>query len=109
VAAVAGAIIAYIRLRTAGLKRQRALLEQHRGRTHHGPAPQKDEADAQRERAEHSEQVKQQFLANMSHEIRTPMNAIVGMSNVLRASAHLPGNRNTWTPSPPAARTCSAS
>jgi signal transduction histidine kinase/ligand-binding sensor domain-containing protein len=40
-----------------------------------------------KERAEHSEQVKQQFLANMSHEIRTPMNAIVGMSNALRRNA----------------------
>jgi signal transduction histidine kinase len=37
--------------------------------------------------------VKQQFLANMSHEIRTPMNAIVGMSNVLRRNAHLPGQQ----------------
>ncbi|MEO8067648.1 MAG: two-component regulator propeller domain-containing protein [Flavobacteriales bacterium] len=36
-----------------------------------------------KERAEHSEQVKQQFLANMSHEIRTPMNAIMGMSTAL--------------------------
>ncbi|HRC33018.1 MAG TPA: histidine kinase dimerization/phospho-acceptor domain-containing protein, partial [Bacteroidia bacterium] len=36
-----------------------------------------------KERAEKSEQFKQQFLANMSHEIRTPMNAILGMSRLL--------------------------
>ncbi len=36
-----------------------------------------------KERAEQSEQFKQQFLANMSHEIRTPMNAILGMSRLL--------------------------
>jgi signal transduction histidine kinase/DNA-binding NarL/FixJ family response regulator len=36
-----------------------------------------------RERAERSEQFKQQFLANMSHEIRTPMNAVMGMTNLL--------------------------
>ena len=48
---------------------------------------------AAKERAEHSERVKQQFLANMSHEIRTPMNAIVGMSNVLRRNEHLPGQQ----------------
>ena len=36
-----------------------------------------------RQRAERSEQFKQQFLANMSHEIRTPMNAVMGMTNLL--------------------------
>ena len=40
-------------------------------------------ADEQRERAERSEQFKQQFLANMSHEIRTPMNAVSGMTDLL--------------------------
>ncbi len=48
---------------------------------------------AAKERAEHSERVKQQFLANMSHEIRTPMNAIVGMSTVLRRNEHLPAQQ----------------
>ena len=35
-----------------------------------------------KERAEQSEQFKQQFLANMSHEIRTPMNAVMGMTRL---------------------------
>ncbi len=43
----------------------------------------KENAEVQRLRAEHSEQFKQQFLANMSHEIRTPMNAVSGMTDLL--------------------------
>jgi signal transduction histidine kinase/CheY-like chemotaxis protein/HPt (histidine-containing phosphotransfer) domain-containing protein len=43
---------------------------------------QRNKTKKQRERAERSEQFKQQFLANMSHEIRTPMNAIIGMTNL---------------------------
>ena len=41
-----------------------------------------------KERAEQSEQFKQQFMANMSHEIRTPMNAILGMSRLLLDKTH---------------------
>lgn len=41
------------------------------------------ELEAEKERAEQSEQAKEQFLANMSHEIRTPLNAIVGMTRLL--------------------------
>ena len=37
----------------------------------------------QKQRAERSEQFKQQFIANISHEIRTPMNAINGMIGLL--------------------------
>ncbi|HEX4887521.1 MAG TPA: ATP-binding protein [Luteibaculaceae bacterium] len=40
----------------------------------------------QKERAEASEQIKQQFLANMSHEIRTPMNGIIGFARLLNES-----------------------
>ncbi len=36
-----------------------------------------------KDRAERSEQFKQQFLANMSHEIRTPMNAVMGMTSLV--------------------------
>ena len=93
VLAVAGAIVTYIRLRTGGLKRQRALLERTVAERTIELSRQKDEADQQRERAEHSERVKQQFLANMSHEIRTPMNAIVGMGNLLRRNEHLPAQQ----------------
>ena len=39
--------------------------------------------EKEKDRAEKSEQFKQQFLANMSHEIRTPMNAIKGMIDIL--------------------------
>jgi signal transduction histidine kinase len=35
-----------------------------------------------KERAEQSEQFKQQFLAKMSHEIRTPINAVMGMTRL---------------------------
>jgi len=51
---------------------------------------QKTEAERQRERAQHSEAVKEKFLAAMSHEIRTPMNAIVGLSQLLDAEHHTP-------------------
>jgi signal transduction histidine kinase/CheY-like chemotaxis protein len=37
----------------------------------------------EKERAEKSEQEKQNFLASMSHEIRTPLNAIIGISELL--------------------------
>ena len=37
----------------------------------------------EKNRAEKSEQIKQDFLANMSHEIRTPMNAVLGMTNLV--------------------------
>ncbi len=43
-----------------------------------------------KQRAEQSEQFKQQFLANMSHEIRTPMHAISGMVKILKRNEHLP-------------------
>jgi len=37
--------------------------------------------------AEEATRVKSQFLANMSHEIRTPMNGVIGMTNLLLATA----------------------
>ena len=43
----------------------------------------KREIELQKNRAEQSEQFKQQFLANMSHEIRTPMNAVLGMTHLM--------------------------
>lgn len=49
---------------------------------------QKKTIDEARQKAELSEQYKEQFLANMSHEIRTPMNAISGMLNILKRNPH---------------------
>ena len=84
---VGGGLLLYIRIRTSGLKRQKELLERTVVERTTELSRKKDEADAQRKRAEQSEQVKRQFLANMSHEIRTPLNAIVGMSSALRNDA----------------------
>jgi len=54
----------------------------------------KENAEIQRLRAEHSEQFKQQFLANMSHEIRTPMNAVSGMTDLLLDKGPRPDQQN---------------
>ena len=62
------------RIRDASVD-QRLLRERVREKT--------KELEAQKERAEYSERVKEQFLANMSHEIRTPMNAILGVTRLL--------------------------
>ena len=37
--------------------------------------------------ADKSRKVKEAFLANMSHEIRTPLNGIIGLGNLLQATA----------------------
>ncbi len=88
-----GGILLYIRLRTRGLQQQKELLERTVAERTTELSRRTDEADAQRQRAEKSEKVKEQFLANMSHEIRTPMNVIVGMSAVLKRDEHLPAQR----------------
>ncbi|MBP7409254.1 MAG: response regulator, partial [Flavobacteriales bacterium] len=86
----AGSLLLYIRLRTAGLQKQKEILEVTVAERTEALIHEKEEADAQRRRAEHSERIKQQFLANMSHEIRTPMNAIMGMTSSLRRNERLP-------------------
>jgi signal transduction histidine kinase/ligand-binding sensor domain-containing protein/CheY-like chemotaxis protein len=78
---IGGGIMMYIRMLTA---QKRKLETTVLLRT--------DQLSRAKERAEHSEQVKQQFLANMSHEIRTPVNAIVGMSNALRRQTPADGS-----------------
>lgn len=82
--ALIGAGLLFLHARTRSLRRQRDRLESTvRERT--------SEMRSAKERAEHSEHVKQQFLANMSHEIRTPLHAIVGMNNALLRKDHLSG------------------
>ncbi len=39
-----------------------------------------------RDRAEHSDRLKEAFIASMSHEIRTPLNIILGFSSLLEES-----------------------
>jgi signal transduction histidine kinase len=89
-AAIIGGVLLFIRIRIAGLKRQKERLERTVEQRTAELNQQKEHAEQLRARAEHSEQIKQQFLANMSHEIRTPMNAIMGMGNELHRNAHLP-------------------
>ena len=97
VLAFVGGVFAFIRMRTSGLKRQKELLERTVAERTAQLQRKKDEADEQRQRAEHSEQVKRQFLANMSHEIRTPMNAIMGMSTALKRDVDIdPVTRGTY-------------
>ncbi len=88
--ALVGSVLLFIRIRTIGLNRQKVMLERTVAERTAELNREKEEADRQRERAEHSGQIKQQFLANMSHEIRTPMNAIMGMTVILRRNAHMP-------------------
>ncbi len=76
VIAIAAIIYYIIRKRiSAAAVDQRLLRDRVREKT--------KELEAQKERAEYSERVKEQFLANMSHEIRTPMNAILGVTRLL--------------------------
>ncbi|MFI5172577.1 MAG: ATP-binding protein [Chitinophagales bacterium] len=78
VSLIIGVVLIYYvirkRMRDAAID-QKLLREKVREKT--------KELESEKERAEHSERVKEQFLTNMSHEIRTPMNAILGMTRLL--------------------------
>ena len=45
---------------------------------------QKEQAEAERSKAEEASRAKSAFLATMSHELRTPLNAIMGFSEILK-------------------------
>jgi len=56
----------------------------------------RDQADAERRKAERASQAKTAFLANMSHELRTPLNAILGFSEIINHEMFGPLKNETY-------------
>ena len=57
-----------------------------------------------RKEVEAANEAKSAFLANISHEIRTPLNGILGMAQLMAASALTPDSATSPTRSSTAAR-----